>query len=101
MDRRGRTTIDFGSFPGVSHIETTFGANGVRTTDNPTAWLVPIATADHTADEHMVEPIRVIASCETDDLLTFRALVENAPAGGTVNNNTPTAYGLWTVAWEF
>lgn len=101
MDQRGRYTLNFGAFPGASHVEATLGVNGITTADNPTAWLVPVATADHTADEHAVEPIRITAACNADDVLTFRACVENARTTGAINNNVPTAYGLWTVAWEF
>lgn len=100
-ERRGRGVIDLGVFPGTAHAKVTTGVAGLRTTDNPSVWLVPVTTADHSADEHGVEPLELVGTCEADDLLTVHVRLRSAPVLTNFNNNTPTAYGLWTIAWEF
>ena len=58
----GTATIDFGAFPGASDAsvtvtgQTTIGAGSVVQ-----AWIFPADTADHTADEHWIETIKVVA----------------------------------------
>lgn len=58
----GTTTIDFGAFPGKSDASVAItGQASILTGSVVDAWLVATATADHTADEHLVETIRVTA----------------------------------------
>ena len=54
--------MDFGAFPGASHTSIAVtGQAAILATSIVQAWIRPVATADHTADEHMVETIRVEA----------------------------------------
>lgn len=63
MGAQGTTTVDFGSFPGSSHTKVTVtGQASILSSSLVEAWVVPIATSDHTADEHVLEPIRVYVS---------------------------------------
>lgn len=90
QNRRGRVLVDFGAFPGVVHTSATIGINGVTSDDDVRCWILPIATADHTADEAAVEDIEVRATPSTD-LLTIHAF-----------SNTPfRLYGTYYVAWSF
>lgn len=61
----GTTTVDFGSFPGSSHVVKTVSAPGISGSATLEAWLLPKDTADHTADEHVVETIKVLPGSVT------------------------------------
>lgn len=87
----GTATLDFGAFPGKA--DTTVAVTGqtsIIAGSVVQAWLRPVATADHSADEHLVEELRVSAG---------------AIAAGTGFTIYGTAtdqrriYGQWTVAW--
>lgn len=63
MATTGIATLDFGSFPGSSHAKVDVtGQAGILSGSLVEAWLKPAATADHSADEHLVDTIRVMAS---------------------------------------
>lgn len=62
----GTGTLDFGAFPGKSDAFVDVVSAGALTTSNVTAWIRPIATTDHTADEHWLESIRVFGVCEVN-----------------------------------
>jgi adenosine/AMP kinase len=58
----GTATLDFGAFPGGSDASVAVtGQTGIAAGSFVEAWLSPAATADHTADEHLVETIKVVA----------------------------------------
>lgn len=58
----GTTTIDFGAFPGASDASVTVtGQTGILAGSIVQAWIRPVDTADHSADEHMLETIKVFA----------------------------------------
>lgn len=62
MGAQGTTTVDFGAFPGAMDASVAVtGQAGIVAGSLVEAWLRPAATADHTADEHLVEPLRVLA----------------------------------------
>ncbi len=62
MGAQGKTTIDFGAFPGKSDASVNITGQAAIIADSLVeAWLRPEATADHTADEHMVETLKVVA----------------------------------------
>lgn len=62
MGATGKTTIDFGVFPGKSDASVNIIGQAAIVADSLVeAWIRPEATADHTADEHMVETLKVIA----------------------------------------
>ena len=90
MGASGTTTIDFGAFPGKTDasVDVT-GQGSIVSGSLVEAWLRPVDTADHTADEHRVEEIQVVA----DTIV--------AATGFTIFGRTRNRliYGLWTVAW--
>ena len=63
MGSQGTTTVDFGAFPGKTDTSVAVtGQAGIIAGSLVEAWLRPVDTADHTADEHMVEQIKVFAA---------------------------------------
>lgn len=63
MGAQGNTTVDFGAFPGSSHafVDVT-GQAGIVAGSAVEAWVRGEASADHSADEHVVETIGVRAA---------------------------------------
>ena len=58
----GVTTIDFGAFPGSSDTKVTVtGQAGILATSKVKAYRIATDTVDHSADEHWVETIDVMA----------------------------------------
>lgn len=58
----GTTTIDFGAFPGKSDASVAVtGQATIVAGSKVNAWLRLVDSADHTADEHWVESLRVFA----------------------------------------
>ena len=120
----GTTTVDFGAFPGST--ETSVAVTGQASIVSGSvvqAWIRPVDTADHLADEHMIEPIAVFAgnivaatgftiyARNTSTLFEPnigdpREQVEPGGAkqpgyfskGGGIGT---TLYGLFTVAWSW
>ena len=59
----GTATLDFGAFPGKSDASLAItGQTAIVSGSIVEAWLRPADTADHTADEHMVETLKVFAA---------------------------------------
>jgi hypothetical protein len=106
MATQGTTTVDFGAFPGKSDTSAAVtGQASITTANLVEAWLVPTATADHSADEHLVETISIKAGTIVNATgFTIYAVNTNylteAPLGQlTGGGKMPRVYGLWTVAW--
>jgi hypothetical protein len=54
--------LDFGAFPGASDASVTVtGQASILVSSLVEAWIYPKDTTDHTADEHMLESIKVFA----------------------------------------
>src|SRR2546421_13008992 len=108
----GTTTLDFGAFPGKSDASVAVtGQTGIVAGSLVEAWIRPVATADHTADEHLLESIKVIAGnivagtgftiygVNTNPVTEWPTAADfNQPAGGAIGKGT-RIYGQWTVAW--
>jgi len=111
----GITTVNFGVFPGAQSAQTTIAAVDI---DDPSAvpdcWVVPQATADHSADEHSADPPLVNAQVVGGNLV-INAFASGrdwptppgTPFGNSANSQMPTScqqpqpYGAWTVGWAF
>jgi len=71
------------------------------------AWIFPVATPDHSADEHLVSGIQVIAGSIVVGVgftifgfCQNQATVQDRPFQKVgLSRNAPTLYGQWTVAW--
>lgn len=127
----GTATVDFGAFPGSSHATVAVtGQASIVAGSVVQAWIRPVATADHSADEHMLETIKVHASdIVAGTGFTINAFnagmlnepAENAvakdnlsqilarPGGGGPQDGLTAAvggkgtriYGQWTIAWSW
>ncbi len=125
MGATGKTTIDFGAFPGKSDASVAItGQAAIIAGSLVEAWIRPEATADHSADEHMVETLKVIAgnivagtgftiygfntnqineSMEQLRVAPFRQIaapVYGSPAPSKGGMGT-RLYGQFTVAWAW
>lgn len=62
MGAQGTATVDFGAFPGKSDASVVItGQAGIVAGSLVEAWIRPVDTADHLADEHMIETLKVFA----------------------------------------
>ena len=78
----GTATVDFGAFPGSSHASVVVtGQAGIVAGSVVQAWIRPVATADHSADEHMLETLKVHAA----DIVAGTGFTVNAFNAGTIN----------------
>jgi len=121
----GQTTVNFGSLPGKTDASATItGQASILGTSIVSAWVYPVATADHSIDEHLLEMLRVYAhtivagtgftiTALYDDTRIFRqepistytsvALSRDRLGGAIkdVHNAGLMTYGLWNVAWQW
>lgn len=91
MGAQGHTTIDFGAAPGTGgdvRIAVT-GQGAIVAGSDAEAWLRCESSADHSADEHLVENIRVRAGNIASG--TGFDIVAECLLGST--------YGVWNVSW--
>lgn len=87
----GTAEIDFGPFPGAMNASLAItGQAAIVAGSLVEAWIRPAATADHTADEHIVDPPRVIAA----DIVAGTGFTIHA-----FSQNHLRHYGKYTVAW--
>lgn len=120
MGAQGTATLDFGVFPGASDAVVDVVATGVIVTSLVEAWINPVATADHSVDEHMVETIRVVGSYLSDGNIRIRGFNTSqlmpplqsesvAHPGNAINQGPTNTYqvrrpvpmlvGQFTVSW--
>lgn len=120
----GTTTIDFGAFPGASDTSVAVtGQSGILSGSIVNAWLSPAATADHSADEHLLETIKVFAgnivagtgftiyavnTSEINEPVEQLPGVNNAfkanavpSKRGNLGGIGTRIYGTWTVNWQW
>jgi hypothetical protein len=109
----GTATLDFGAFPGKSDASVAVtGQGSIASGSLVGAWIRPVATADHTADEHLVESLAVnagniiagtgftIYGFNTSQLVEEPQL-GGVPQGGTAGGTGTLLYGTWTIAWAW
>lgn len=123
MGAQGTVILDFGAFPGGSDASVTVtGQASITGTSLVEAWLLPADTLDHTADEHLVETIKVVAgnivagtgftiygvntSQLNEPLEKVSPSTFRTAAGTIYGDSAPTVggiatriYGKWNVAW--
>lgn len=105
----GTTTLDFGAFPGASDASVAVtGQAGIVAGSLVEAWLLPATTADHTADEHMIETLKVVAGNIVAGtgftIYGFNTSQLNEPVSlplgdGYRGGKATRIYGKWNVAW--
>lgn len=115
MGASGSTTVDFGVFPGKSDTSRAVASTGILATSLVEAWLYPVLTTDHSADEHLVDgPVIIAGSISSGVGFTVYAVardgisVPDAVLRSALGNqdtlqehgrSAPRPYGLWTVGW--
>ena len=112
LNKNGTAEVDFGAFPGASDAQVVItGQSGIRADSIVEAWVVADATDDHSIDEHLADPPRVMAGGIVAGVgftiyATTRDTIEGVDALGpglrSLQNfgNTMT-YGKWTVQWRW
>jgi hypothetical protein len=87
----GVTVVDLGAFPGTGDASIAVVAPGIPANAIVNAWLVGRASADHSADEHRLENLRVTAG----DVV--------AGTGFTVSvmSTMKGQYGAWSIGWSW
>jgi len=86
----GSTVIDFGAFPGSPMAQVS-----VPVTTNfgiVQAWVQPSSTPDHSADEHIVETLKVIAG---------NVLLGTGFTIYGLNTSPGRLYGRWNVSYMY
>jgi hypothetical protein len=114
----GTTTVNFGAFPGATEATAVItGQTGILSNSMVEAWLYPIGgTADHSEDEHVVDPpIVTVSTLVVGTGFTIRVIADPVDVpppllspratrdvtGAAYSNLTPMPYGLWQVAWAW
>lgn len=124
----GTTIVDFGS-AGSSHLtQAVTGQTAILAGSLVYCWVKPEATTDHSADEHVVESLRVFASdivagvgftihaINTSELISVRQEVRRARFSGTGQDagpgqpprqlvewggEAPLLFGKYSVGWFY
>lgn len=111
MGASGSTTINFGAFPGALDATVTIiGQAGIIASSLVEAWVMPLDTADHSADEHMVEQLEVYANAQSiipgtgfdirgflkQDIFMREPMLRREEFHALTH---PKIWGLWTVGW--
>ena len=129
MGAQGSALLDFGVFPGASDASVAVtGQAAILAGSLAEAWIFPAATADHSADEHLVETLTVMAgnvsagtgftiygvnSCQVNEPVEVAPSSSVMHENGTaviVKNAQPAAksygggqgtrlYGKWNISW--
>ena len=94
VSQQGTATLDFGSFPGATDATVAVtGIPRIKSTSLVEAWLWPgSGTVDHTADEHKVVGMKVLAS----DVVAGTGFSIFG-----VTNDKSRLHGQWNVAWRW
>lgn len=98
------SVVDFGAFPGSAFASVAIpDAAPADTAALLLAQVMPVATADHSADEHLVDPPLVTAVPDGSGNVIISAVpgvgfrlpqpAQDAP--------DPMPYGKWSVGWAF
>jgi hypothetical protein len=126
MALQGTVLLDFGAFPGQSDASVLVAQPTITAGSLVEAWIFPADTADHTADEHMLETLKVFAgnvqagvgftvygfnTCEINEpnlqTPTRFTGVGSAPGRGKPDLRSDTGgkgtrlYGKFNIGWVF
>ena len=94
MGAQGTADLDFGAFPGKSDASVPVtGQGSIASGSLVEAWLRLVDTADHLADEHLVEPIEIQAGNIVAGTGFTIYGINRTPIGDT------RIYGVWKVGW--
>jgi hypothetical protein len=77
MGAQGTATLDFGAFPGSSVASVDVAATGVISTSAVEAWIRPVASSDHTVEDHIIAPMRVVGQYLSDNNIRIYGINTN------------------------
>lgn len=98
MGAQGLAVLDFGTFPGSSDASVAvMGQSGILAGSLVEAWIRPAPTADHSADEHLVETIKIMAGAIVPGV-GFMIYGFNISQLSSQGQGT-RLYGQWNIAW--
>jgi len=110
----GLATLNFGAFPGVSDVQLVVtGQTAITATAAVDVFIVPAATADHSIDEHWVDPPvvsagNVVAGVGFTIYGKFNSVTgpDGVNGGLGIGRSTATGgnarcYGAWNVGWRW
>jgi hypothetical protein len=90
VSAQGHTTVDFGAWPGTAEARVTItGQAGILAASDVEAWIRGEDSADHAADEHIIEDFFVQAqniSAANGFLITAHPMLGRC-------------YGVYNVSW--
>lgn len=99
MGATGTILLDFGAFPGKSDASVAVTGQAAIAADSKIeAWIMPAATVEHSADEHLVETLKVIAGNIVAGT-GFTIYGFNHSQIVNPKGTTPMIYGRWNIGW--
>ena len=112
MPGSGVTTVNFGAFPGSSDASVVVtGQAGIVGASQIEAWILPAVTADHSADEHVFDTLKVIAGdivaatgftiygVNTSTLNEPLTQADRSGSAPSVGGQGTRLYGAYSVGW--
>jgi hypothetical protein len=118
MGAQGTAILNFGAFPGSSVTSVDVAATGVVSTSAVEAWIRPVASADHTVEDHIIAPMRVVGQYLSDNNIRIYGIntndvmppqietpnfekepLNNRPNKGLTRENAPMLVGQFNVWW--
>jgi hypothetical protein len=105
MGASGQSALDFGTFPGAAEASLDVsGQAGFVVTSEVEAWVLPVTTAVHSVDEHLIENLRVMAYWTVDGTFKIRAYVVPFPQLVTINGGAAQKHllhGTFNIGWAW
>ena len=106
----GTAIVDFGAFPGSLHATVAItGQTNILSSSKIEVWIDTKDSADHSADEHRLEPLQcgystVVAGTgfTAEVIYAGQHIVDERPFlrnPSTPNRNSPMAYGKFNILW--
>lgn len=97
MASQGTAVIDFGAFPGKMDASVTItGQAGIVSGSLVEAWIRPVASSDHSIDEHRIESLKVVAN---DIVAGTGFTITGYNVNQVICGRAGLIYGQWNVAW--
>lgn len=98
MGAQGTAVLNFGAFPGQSDTSVVItGQSGILSGSLVEAWIRSADSADHSADEHLVETLKVVAgNIVAGTGFTIYGVNQSQLAS---HGQGTRLYGQWNVSW--
>lgn len=94
----GTAIIDFGAFPGTTQASVAVtGQSSILNTSLPQAFIKLTISPDHSADEHMIEGLKIT----TGNVVAGTGFTIYAELYQPVPAKVNFTYGKWNVSWEW